>query len=333
MRAAGLLGLLLGACSGGTAGERLSASAAGRCGELGGSAVAVPCWTALALESAGGSDEAGVVAACGQISRPLWRDECLFQGAERLGLEGDVLAAARTCALAGRFSDFCGLHLAWWARPFPLELTPADPGAGAAVQGALAELDTLGTSGQTAEMLRASVWFDLYYGSGHTDAGPALAADSPLARTAWAHEVVRLEGDASAWDRALTGPGLEPRCWRGRVVEPGPSPSGAPQVPLVHGGLRLVGQDLQEDLEIAILEARYFHGLQDLDPVRAALLDPRERLRWTAGRVLARSLGHQSGLVKDLLAGEPRLAAEAHSALTRPSVEWEADPRCRTGDD
>lgn len=328
-----LLGLVFAGCTGGTADERLSASASGRCGELGGSAVAVPCWTGLALEAAEDADEEGVLSACRRISRPLWRDECLFQGAERMGLEGAVLAAARTCAAAGRFSDFCGLHLAWWARPFPVELGPQSPGASAAVEQALAELDALETSGQTAEMLRASVWFDLYYGAGNTEAAPARAADSPLARTAWAHEVVRLGGDAAAWSHPLTGPPLEPRCWRGRVVEPGPSPSGAPQVPLVHGGLRLVGRDLQEDLEIAILEARYFHGLTDLDPVRAALLDPRERLRWTAGRVLARSLGHHSELVKEILVGEPRLAAEAHSALTRPSVDWEADPRCRTGDD
>lgn len=338
LAAALVWGLGSGCGGGGTADERLAASADGRCGALDGSAAAVPCWTGQALERAGDGDTAGALAACAAIVPALWRDECHFQAAERLGLAGAVAGAVQACAAAGRFTDFCGLHLAWWARPFPLSVRPGDPAAPAAVDAELARMAALAPDGPTAALLAASVWFDLYYGSGDADPAAAQAADSPLARTAWAHEAVRLGGDRGAWSAPIEGTPLAPRCWRGLVVDPVPDPPGLAQVPLVHGGTRLVGQTPEEDREIALIEARFFHSgqrpaLVELDALRALLLDPRPALRGTAARVLARSRGAGDPLVQVLLRGAPATAADLRAVLSTPPVDWAADPRCHGEDD
>lgn len=319
-----MIWLLLACGGGGEADLALDATARGDCAEVSFEELAVVCWTEEAVQAARQGEEAAAGAACQELSQPLWREECHFRAAEELGLAGHLGASARACAQAGRFAEFCLIHLAWWARPFPVEARPGSDAAWPAVQEQLARVQ--GLSEAHAAMLRAGVWFDLYYGSGSADPSEARRADSPEARTAWAHEAVRLGAGREAWQQGATGEPLSQACWRGRVADPVPAPSLGPTTPLVHGGERLVGRDLDEDLDIALLEARFFHGQVDPAALSAALLDPRDRVRWTAARLLARL--RDPAAIQLLDSGDAGLVAAVQAGQRGEVITWAASEDC-----
>lgn len=337
-----ILLLVLLACEQGPAGQALDDVAHGRCEDLPFPEAAVPCWTEAAAAAARAGDATAAAVACDAIAPALWRDECHFRVGEALGLGGNLPEAAAACAGAGRFAEFCLMHLAWWARPFPIALRPDQPGAADAVADQLQALAPIAVhlAPHELSMLRASVWFDLYLGSGVAAPGPAQVSDQPEARTAWAHEAIRLAPRASAeellaaWQGLRpppSGPSLEPRCWGGRLDESEPIPAmvAVPRTALVHGGQRLVGRSPEEDLAIAILEARAFHGVEDLEELRAAALDPRSRVQWTAARLLARAAGASDPTVAALRRGDDAaMVGVVEGGLRARAVDWVASEEC-----
>ncbi len=335
--------VLLPACTGSAADRALDATGARDCDAVAFSELAVPCRTQAAVEAADRGDALAAAASCDALEAGLWKDECHFRVAEELGLGGHLVEAARGCAAAGRFRSFCFIHLAWWARPFPLELGPGDPGAGEAVAAALAELSPVlaQLSEDEAEMLRTSVWFDLYFGSGSADPGPARDAGSVQGRTAWAWEAVRLAPESSpqtllaAWSGAgpaPTGASLAPSCWGGWIADPVPvvALSAIPRTAIVHGGTRLVGSTPDEDAAIALLEARWFHGRSSVAELQAALAAPDDRLRMTAARLLGRVAQPQDAALRAVVEGDDPVLAEAARAGARGArSEWAASEDCR----
>jgi len=333
----------LSGCDRSPAGQALVAVSQGRCADLGFAEAAVPCWTESAVESARDGQASAALAACAEVAPGLWRDECNFRCGEALGLTGDLAAAATSCARAGRYQDFCVLHLAWWARPFPIVLSPADGGALAAVEAQDALLLPLATGlkDDALSMLRTSVWFDLYLGSGSANPEAARQADLPEARTAWAHEAVRLASNQTddqllaVWSGSAgspTGDSQPPRCWRGQIEDPlRVAELGSVQrTALVHGGQRLVGQTVTDDLRIALLQARAFQGSLHSEALREVLSSGSAELQWTAARLLARLVGPADPTVSALLSGtDDRLRASAQAGLRAGVSEWSASERCR----
>jgi hypothetical protein len=67
---------------------------------------------------------------------------------------------------------------------------------------------------------------------------------------------------------------------------PVPCERGLSWQPLYGGGRRLRGVDSDEDLLIAILEALWFQPDAQADLFLPWVADPRDRVRWTAARLL-----------------------------------------------
>jgi len=269
------------------------------------------CLLEAALHAGEHSTASSASSLCQSIEPDLWRDECHFQVAEVLGLGGDLAAGLASCGQARRFETPCIIHWAWWARPFQLTLEPSDPDAWRAIatverelEPALAQLQPR-LSSQAQRQLRASLWFELIYGSG--DANPTAARAAPddhsaSARTAFAAEAVRLLGAQvetvmlpraveQAWHgqrQIPQGAPIRPECWSGRILDPVPAEQlrDGPVTPTVHGGLRRSSDD-DDDLAIATIEAIFFHQLPGAPAtLEAALAGDSPSLRWTAARLL-----------------------------------------------
>lgn len=253
--------------------------------------LAVGCRVEAAAQAAAAGDLATVAAACEGVPAGKWRDECHFRAGEQLGRAGRTDDALAQCAVAGRFDRFCLTHAGWGLPPDDTR-TP----------GALAELARRTIPGRlgddAADVLRARAWFNRYVGVGRAD--PSLAkqangADGPPARTAWAIEAVRLAGsfdaarDAWATDRVLTGGPLVPadRVGLYEVFPDFPGEAELPHVRTFADASRFVGETDEEDVDIALIEAVYFHARPgpDAGEVFARWLDdPRPRVRYTALR-------------------------------------------------
>jgi len=270
------------------------------------------CFLEAALHAGEHATASSASSLCQSIESDLWRDECHFQVAEVLGLGGDLAAGLASCGRARRFETPCIIHWAWWARPFQLAADPSDPDAWRAIatverelEPALAQLQPRLMS-QAQGQLRASLWFELIYGSG--DANPTAARAAPdehsaSARTAFAAEAVRLLGAQvetvmlpraveQAWHgqrQIPQGAPIRPECWSGRILDPVPADllRDGPVTPTVHGGLRRSSSDEDGDLAIATTEAIFFHQLPGATAaLEAALAGDSPSLRWTAARLL-----------------------------------------------
>lgn len=266
----------------------------------------IPCWISRAEVAAEASDPVGADAACAQVPEGRWAEECAFRVGEELARAGRVVEGVAFCARAERYARFCLTHVAWRLTPDPTwdPKDPTLPGTlDALVTAAAAGLDGLPTDRRDAGLrdLRAGLWHRLYYGHGRPDPAAARAAageDGFAARTAWALEAVRI---LAPWDQALPGD-LRDRvvaAWGGDVPSGEPLPRArrvgryVPAVPprelgqvrawpTFGGGVRLVSQDLDTDLRIALVEALFFRETTTADDLAPFLDDLAPEVRWTA---------------------------------------------------
>lgn len=278
------------------------------CAEVAFAELAIPCRVGVAAEAGKAGDVAVAEEACGLVPEGLWREECHFRAGEELGKAGHTDRALRFCARAGDFARNCVTHAAWGLPPEP-GLSPAEPSR------ALAALDEQlgvfttglagaapGVQGEGVDILLSRAWFNLYLGSGSADPAAARGAEGEHAhhaRTAFALELVRLGGapPEQAVELAL-------RVWRGEA----PAPTGAalppgPKVgrhtsPIVAealrarrhaatfgGGVRLVGDNVEEDVTIAVIEALFYQETTPPAVFAAYRDDPRLTVRLTAWKL------------------------------------------------
>jgi hypothetical protein len=252
------------------------------------------------------------------------------------------------CGHAGRYHEYCLIHIAWWARDYARRPAPSDPETAARIEQWLAPIaaelqpSALGARGRA--MLEASAWFEVYYGSGAADPAAAKAADSAAARTAFAFELARLRPDSedlvaealAIWSGEappVTGPALPPRCLAGRRPDV-PHRSKA-RTPLVHGAWRIKGSTETADLTIAALEGRFFLETGSPEGFARWLDDERQPVRLTAARLLAGSADRGAPLAEQLRGhadpGVREIALEVWGS--EAPVRWEMprgdeDPDC-----
>ncbi|MFH1469180.1 MAG: hypothetical protein ABIO70_32630 [Pseudomonadota bacterium] len=273
----------------------------------------VLCRIEAAAHAAHEGEEALAAEACALVPEGTWLQECHFRVGEELARAGQPAAGLPHCARAGRFDRFCVTHAAW---VIPVELgrsTDADaPAQAAAIHAQLVPIVAAGAGleadlrREAADSFRMSLWYMAYLGTGRADPAKAQAADpdeAPAARSAWALEAARLLApgggplpqDAvarlqAAWREGTVteGPPLLPERRHGRFEPPSPIPCerALPWLPLYGGGRRVLGADADEDLLIAILEALWFQPDAQAELFLPWVADPRDRVRWTAVRLL-----------------------------------------------
>ena len=313
------------------------------CQEIAFEDLSIPCFVQVAAQAAGEGDDDLARAACKALPLGTWSEECHFRAGEEWGRRGALKESLSHCLEAGRFARFCLTHVAWNLPPTSdvTSDTPAAEGASKLVaEGqrveALLSGAVDGLEGEGRDIFRSRLWFNAYFGTGHSSPALALAAPDalgPAARGAWALEAARLRfppgeelpADAvqillQAWSAGLRFDGqvLEPDKRVGRYMPPVPSPYEAdvPKIPVYGGGFRAVGHDVEEDLVLAILEALFFLSETPGELFAGWLTDERERVRWTAARLM-------SGAVAK---GEDRLvklaAVRSHAD---PAVRWHAE--------
>ncbi len=252
--------------------------------------------------------------ACTGLEPGTWAHECHFRAGEELARGGLPVEAVGHCARAGRFARFCITHAGWAMPPRPElqaslgaeAVVPAMEQQLTAIEEAVLQLEEQARL-EALDTFRMALWFNVYYGSGQADPTAARAASpdhGAQARTAWAVEASRLlapSGTAlpdaplerlqAIWDGrepAPTGAPLTPHERHGRYNVPLPVPCERElePVPLFGGGRRIRGVDAAEDLVVAGLEALYFQPATPAETFLPWVEDPRERVRWTAARLL-----------------------------------------------
>jgi len=265
---------------------------------------------AARLAGLGKADQAD--ATCAQVPEGTWRQECHFRVGEELSQVGKVAEAAGQCGHAGWFAERCITHAAWRMHRSG-EVDPSSPDAAlqrdrdlllVAVQAGLSAHADAGVAGEGRDVFQAALGRALYRGQGRADprASHTTAERGPALRTGWAVEAMRilaaqgpLPADPVAVLRAawregtvLQGPPSDqPAPERYAPLQIGPQDQGLPHLPLFGGGMRLVGDSVDEDADIAILEAVYGWPAAGTAPFEAGTADPRDRVRWTAARLLA----------------------------------------------
>jgi len=272
--------------------------------------IADACRVRFSIDAGLKGREALTWESCAAIVSPLWRDECHFLAAGVLGRKGTIGKAMDHCVAAGRYAQNCAVHVAWIKRPFILKTSPDSVTAVQVVQESLAEMSAESRDPAAPEfqahldVVRSSLWFEIYYGAGVADPTAAQAAEGLMrvhARSAFAWEAVRLEGTelgtvelarrvVDIWEgrRApSSGDPLSRPCWLGRNTQSFPAgiegADSAAHTP--HYGTRLVGATEEEDLVIATLEAAHFAPSTSSGAFTAWLEDPRSRVRTTATRL------------------------------------------------
>lgn len=289
----------------------------------------VLCRVQVAAKAGQGGDTETAQAACDAIPEGAWREECHFRAGEELGKRGLVDRALRHCAQAGQYARFCLTHAAWGMPPLAGIGPDSPPEQVAAAMDEFSGLVHAGLAGADPEVvaegvaaLRARAWFHQYVGTGRADPAAAKAAPeghAADARTAFAFEAARLallEGmrpesvmlrTLLTWDGEATlpeGPIVPPERRVGRfsaAVLPD-QVRASEHAQLFGGGARLVAEDPQEDLEIALLEGLYHQESVPAAAFLPWLSDPRDRVRWTATKcyVLAGGLAEQPDLADTL---------------------------------
>lgn len=315
--------LLLAACGGGSADPVTGAlspvptdpaAALESCETIAFPEMALPCRVEAAARAASAGNVPLAEEACGRNPEGTWRAECHFRVGEELARRGDAIVALSQCVQAGHYARFCLTHAGWGLPPIPDQDSRLPPETILPrLQDLLGQVDGVlagapdGLEGEGRDIFRSRAWYNLYLGTGMADPAPARLApvdQAPFARGAFALEAVRLlapagvpvPGDlvarvAAVWDGSLSPPSgtpLHARARHGRYNSPIPVPEelAATRIPTYGGGLRLVGGSVEEDLLIATLEALYFRADTPADVFLPWVTDPRERVRWTAARLL-----------------------------------------------
>ncbi len=268
----------------------------------------IPCFIDRAERAAEKGDAEGADAACRQIPAGRWSEECAFRAGEELARAGRVIEGVAFCGRAEVYARFCLTHVAWRLRPDPT-WDPAEPSTallpGQLVDASAPGLAELGRDKREAGLrdLRAGLWYRMLYGHGTADPAAARAAvgeDAWSAHMAWALEAVRLlapwdrplpsDLDArlrAAWDGEVSPPAGEPLPLERRVgrYSPGVPPRELGEVrawPTFGGGVRLVSEDRETDLRIALVEALYFRETTTFEDLAPYLEDAASEVRWTA---------------------------------------------------
>jgi hypothetical protein len=312
----------------------------------------VLCHIELAAKAGGRGDAALAEQACALVPPGTWSYECHFRAGEELGHAGLADQAVAHCAQAERFTRFCLTHAAWATPPLP-ELSATQPTEAliprldarvAALETAVGQLEPL-LRPEALDSFRMAWWFNAYFGQGVAHPAAALAASPdqrPQARSAYLLEAARLawapgevptqgavETLVERWSldtSAIEGAALAPDERHGRYIAPMPVPceQDLQPVPLYGGGRRLLGESEEEDLVIAALEALFFRTDTTTDHFLPWLNDPRERVRWTAARLLRHAepgRGDMRGILEPLREHEDRCVAwharDALAAISR----------------
>jgi len=293
------------------------------------------CRLRFAVRLSHRGEEARTWEVCTAIDSPLWRDECHFLVAEALAHHANIASALDHCALAGRYSRHCGVHIAWGKRPFSSTASPASADSARSIARTLEDISAASRDAaapayqRDLAVLSASFWFELYFGSGLADPTAARAVSGPLgvdARTAFAWEAVRLVGPEvgvaakvahvlDIWEGRrppLRGTPLPVPCWQGRNTHPFKIDAlgDAPMTHLPHYGMRFVGETEEEDLLIATLEGTYFEPRTSSGAFGPWLDDPRPRVQAAAAHL-------------ELLVQDP--SAPFSDALKRTTSGWRPD--------
>lgn len=240
--------------------------------------------------AAAGREGDGTLAdeACSPITAEVWRDECHFRAGEELGKHGHTYESLEQCGQSARYGRFCLTHAAWGMPPDTAR--SAEEWADAATTLLPEALAAAG-----ADVLRSRWWFNHYVGTGMADpleAQKASPADGPYARGAWAIEILRITGGRVGLARLVWAgdlgapPGTplprEARVGRYDVALAIPEEQKIRWIRTFGDARRLVGRTIEEDLEIAYIEAMYFNGPSDGAPFAAWLDDPRPYVRYAA---------------------------------------------------
>jgi hypothetical protein len=276
----------------------------------------VLCRVEVAAQAGREAMPAVVERACAGLPEGTWRHECHFRAGEELSRGGLPVQALAHCARAGRFQRFCVTHAGWALPPRP-ELD-ADQPVAALIPAMDAELAAIAQATEALEAeaqpealdtFRMRLWFNAYYGTGSAHPRAAKAADASQAhqaRSAWAMEAARLLAPAGAppppdavarmlegWydSDPFVGDPLPPQRRHGRYTTPLPVPCerDLEPVPLYGGGRRIRGLNIEEDLVIAALEGLFFRPETPAEIFEPWVHDPRQRVRWTAARLLRTS--------------------------------------------
>lgn len=284
----------------------------------------VPCRVQLAADAAGRGDAAAAEAACLGIEAGPWQEECWFRSGEELGKQGKIGAGLSACDRSGRFARFCLTHMTW---AIPSET----PGSSADW---LSQIPAgMDNAGDVQEHLLSKYWFNQMYGTGKAEWQPVMAsteADAPFARGAFFLEAVRLKG-ASALDCkevACTGMALLPKDRVGRFDNPMPIPGEEKLtwIPTFGGGRRIVGATVEEDVQIAFLEALWFQPATRGDVFAGYLQDSRPTVRYTALRLFRTLPSENPEATLTALAQDPDPVVQAHVADALRYKTWRGKP-------
>lgn len=302
------------------------------------------CWVTAAAHAAGEGDVDSAEAACANLDG-RWADECHFRAGEELGRAGFTDPALRQCAQAGDFSRNCVTHAAWGLPR--TDLSPAQPARvgpamdefAAVVTGALTTAPD-GVQGEALDTLLSRSWFNLYVGSGVADPTAARAADADWAahaRTAWAIEASRLVplGDDPLADVVAIWNGAEPpvgerleRVEPGRYTQP-LLPSGMeshPHTQTYGGGIRLVLDDPDQDLRVAVLEGLFWRHDVPASAFEPYLADPQDAVRWTAWKLYGLTGGQGAAPTDPTSEAYLRLARKRRQRIERQSPRGPSPP-------
>ena len=301
------------------------------CAEVAFEELAIPCRVAVAAQAGMAGDVALANEACALVSEGLWREECHFRAGEELGKAGHTDRALRFCARAGDFARNCVTHAAWGLPPEP-GLSPNDATKALAALDEQLNIFTAGLNGAAAgvqgegvDILLSRAWFNLYVGSGSADPAAARGATGehgPHARTAWALEFVRLANlpPEQAVEAALAVWRGEAPALMGAALPPGPR-VGRHTSPIVAeglraqrhaatfgGGIRLVGESVEEDLTVAVIEALFYQESTPPQVFVAYHDDPRLTVRLTAWKLWGLTAPPEAVLAAITAASDPLVA-------------------------
>ncbi len=318
--------------------------------------MAVLCHIEVAARAGAEGDAELAEGACARVPEGTWAKECHFRAGEELAGAGLVVDALGHCAQAGRFARFCVTHGAWAMQPDrelradrpPEELVSAFDAILVDIEAAVGQLEAE-IQPEALDSFRMALWSNAYYGTGRAHPAAARAASPgqrPQARSAYLMEAARLLWVADAvpiegaveqllehWQGelpALEGEPLarEQRHGRYSVPLPVPCERELQPVPLYGGGRRILGADGDEDLLIAGLEALFFRPDTTAEHFQPWVDDPRDRVRWTAARLLRLSEPGELDMVTTLEAltrhSDSCVAWHARDGLDKRS--WERKP-------
>ena len=265
------------------------------------------CWIQLASRLGEEQEEAKGLSICQKIQAQLWEEECYFRLGEELAVGGSLEAGFRACALAGRFTRNCLTH-SMWRNPYSEELH-SNTSLNQLIRGfdenqsaLLSAIQTIDTDyKKEAEMnLLARFGYSIYLGSGTVNPAPTFYKGKLgiSFRTGYAFEWIRLHP-------IETSPTLEKllQDWKNKKVIKGsadpfafqkgrhyqailsPFERDIPRIHLYGGGQRLVGKTVEDDIQIAGLEAFFAEESTPASFFEPYIFDSTREIRLTATKL------------------------------------------------